>query len=120
MSKGAKRRLTWVTPRLKMELLANKRRRWAASRAKEQDGKCYWCGKRMLDPAEDARSFLHITADHLTPLSKGGADHFENIVAAHKRCNEAKADLLPEEFAEPGTFVWRPGWAPTTVTATGA
>jgi len=107
MSKGQKRRLTRVSPRLKMELLSNKRRRWATARSKEQGGACYWCGKPFL-----ARPGLELTADHLIPLSRNGEDHFENIVAAHRRCNEAKGDRLPEEFSEPGKFFWKPKGVP--------
>lgn len=103
MGKGQRRRLTRVSARMKMELLANKRRRWAAARAKQQDGKCYWCGKPFRDLPGMA-----LTADHLIPKARGGDDHFENIVAAHERCNNARGDRLPEEFAAPGEFVWKP------------
>ena len=103
MGRGQNRRLTRVSPRLKMELLSNKRRRWATARAKQQEGLCYWCAKPFL-----ALAGRELTADHLIPLSRGGEDHFENIVAAHRRCNEAKGDRMPEEFSEPGHFVWKP------------
>lgn len=76
-------------------LAANKRRDWTAARLKQQDGRCYWCGARITSTP---------TCDHLIPLSRGGRDHYENVVAAHERCNKAKGDKLPEEFAEPGKF----------------
>ena len=106
MTKGARRVLTRVSPRLKMELLANKRRRWATSKAKAQNGLCYWCGKPFME-----RPGMGLTADHFIPLSRGGEDHFENIVAAHERCNAARGNTMPDDFAKPGEFVWTPGRA---------
>lgn len=89
------RKLRKPSKRLLAELTANKRRRWCESRLKKQGGKCYWCGARILKDA---------TADHLIPLSRGGEDHYENVVAAHKWCNNHKADRTPEEFCEPGSY----------------
>lgn len=89
------RRLRKPSKRLLAELAANKRRNWTAKRLKDQGGLCYWCGKRIV---------VEPSCDHLIPLSKGGADHFENVVASHSWCNEAKGDRLPEEFAEPGQY----------------
>lgn len=88
------RRLRKPSKRLLAELTANKRRKWATSRHKKQGGKCYWCGKTLKES----------TADHLIPLSRGGEDHYENIVAAHSWCNSQKADRLPDEFAKPGKY----------------
>lgn len=53
-----------------------------------------------------------MTADHVIRLSRGGQDLFENIVAAHRRCNVAKGNLFPEEFSEPGRFFWKPKGVP--------
>lgn len=88
------RRLRKPSARLRAELIANKRRKWTAKKLKDQGGLCYWCGKRVLEP----------TCDHLVPLSRGGADHYENVVAAHEWCNTAKGDKLPEEFSLPGQY----------------
>jgi len=35
------------------------------------------------------------TADHIIPLSRGGKDEPDNIVAACGECNRAKADTMP-------------------------
>ncbi|MGK2913075.1 MAG: HNH endonuclease [Porticoccaceae bacterium] len=38
-----------------------------------------------------------LTRDHIIPLSRGGADRWENVVAACRRCNQHKANCLLEE-----------------------
>ena len=40
---------------------------------------CYYCNSPITD---------HV--DHFFPLSKGGTDHFWNLVRACQRCNNAK------------------------------
>ena len=60
---------------------------------------CHVCGGEIawdahhLDP-------LAFQADHITPLARGGSDTLDNLAAAHRKCNRAKSDNLPE---------WRPG-----------
>lgn len=46
-----------------------------------------------------AREFpsIQLTRDHIQPTSRGGADRWENVVAACRRCNQHKADRTPEE-----------------------
>lgn len=39
-----------------------------------------------------------LTRDHIVPLSKGGADRWENVVAACRRCNQHKANRLLEDL----------------------
>ena len=70
-------------------LLTEKRADWRRKRTKKQNGMCHWCGNVMTNP----------TLDHVIPLSKGGEDHWENVVAACGRCNQKKANKLPGEFA---------------------
>jgi len=50
---------------------------------------CLYCGQRFR------RSEL--SRDHVQPRSRGGADTWENCVAACRRCNHAKDDRTPEE-----------------------
>jgi 5-methylcytosine-specific restriction endonuclease McrA len=53
------------------------------------DHRCAYCGKRAKG---------HLTQDHITPLSKGGANTASNIVPACKSCNSRKRDkavLIP-------------------------
>lgn len=50
---------------------------------------CLYCGDR----------FPHgqLSRDHITPISRGGTDHWNNVVTACKRCNNHKAGRMPEE-----------------------
>ena len=50
---------------------------------------CLYCGKQQ--PARD------LSRDHVTPLSRGGFDAWNNVVTACKRCNNHKAGQTPEE-----------------------
>jgi len=56
----------------------------------ERDGfQCQFCGTK----APDAE--LHV--DHLTPISAGGSDQMDNLVAACKECNQGKGARLLSE-----------------------
>lgn len=52
---------------------------------------CYLCGQPIT---EKQRWNL----DHVHPKSKGGATTPENLRPVHYYCNQAKADLLLEEY----------------------
>ena len=57
-----------------------------------RDGhRCQYCG----DPGEE------LTIDHVVPRSRGGADSWENIVAACVRCNIKKGNRTPREAGMP-------------------
>ena len=66
-----------------------------------QDGLCAICGARMLGgrafdgrwPGDRDRP----TLDHVFALRQGGFDGPGNLLAAHARCNEAKAARWPTE-----------------------
>jgi hypothetical protein len=55
-----------------------------------------------------------LTRDHVLPLSRGGSDRWENVVAACKRCNWQKDSETPEEAGmpllavpfRPNTYEW--------------
>jgi 5-methylcytosine-specific restriction endonuclease McrA len=70
-------------------LQTNKHRNWVKTRAKMQGDRCFYCG----EPLGDDR-----TLDHYIPLSRGGADEFDNTRAAHRQCNRDKGNTLPEEL----------------------
>ncbi len=56
----------------------------------KRDGRlCLYCGRRFMD--------RDLSRDHVTPLSRGGEDIWNNVVAACKRCNNHKAGRSPEE-----------------------
>ena len=51
---------------------------------------CLYCGDE-LPPAL-------LTRDHVIPVSRGGADTWENVVTACRACNHRKADSLLDEI----------------------
>lgn len=50
---------------------------------------CMYCGHRF--------SASELSRDHITPLSRGGTDSWNNVVTACKRCNNHKAGAAPEQ-----------------------
>jgi Restriction endonuclease len=50
---------------------------------------CLYCGVRF-----DA---IHLSRDHVIPVSRGGKDTWTNVVTSCKRCNARKGSMLPEE-----------------------
>jgi 5-methylcytosine-specific restriction endonuclease McrA len=48
---------------------------------------CQYCGAKTQD----------LTIDHIIPRSRGGADTWENLVAACHYCNNKKGNRTPEE-----------------------
>ena len=58
---------------------------------RRQHGRCYWCDF-PVGGAWDA--------DHVIPLSRGGANHISNVVIACPSCNRSKQAKLPHEFSD--------------------
>ena len=52
-------------------------------------GLCLYCGKNFQDG--------ELTRDHVVPVSRGGEDIWDNVVAACKRCNHFKGSRLLHE-----------------------
>ena len=50
---------------------------------------CLYCG--------NAFAVHDLSRDHVKPLSRGGKDSWTNVVTSCRRCNNRKADRLPEE-----------------------
>lgn len=50
---------------------------------------CLYCGVHFRDSA--------LSRDHVTPISQGGGDNWNNVVTACKRCNNHKAGRRPEQ-----------------------
>ncbi|WP_325311211.1 HNH endonuclease [Longimicrobium sp.] len=59
-----------------------------------RDGyRCQYCGRHR--GLLRGREFL--TRDHVTPISRGGENTWDNVVTACSPCNNRKASHLPEE-----------------------
>ncbi|ALN92466.1 HNH endonuclease [Lysobacter gummosus] len=64
---------------------------------------CMYCGHDFHRP--------HLTRDHVVPVSKGGRDIWENVVAACFACNSRKGNRTPQQASMPLLAVpYRPSW----------
>ena len=52
-----------------------------------QGGLCAGCGQPVRP--------IYLTADHVIPVSRGGADALGNLVAMHGPCNSRKSNRMP-------------------------
>ena len=74
----------------------------AALFARDQH-QCLYCGRET--------SRQHQTRDHVVPLSRGGRDTWENVVAACFHCNSRKGGRTPQQASMPLLAVpYRPSW----------
>jgi 5-methylcytosine-specific restriction endonuclease McrA len=65
---------------------------------------CAYCGQRF--------STERLTRDHVVPVSKGGPNVWENVVAACEGCNRHKDNRTPEQANMPLLFLpYRPNRA---------
>lgn len=53
------------------------------------DGRCWICREPVVDDW---------SRDHVISLAMGGDHTYNNVRLAHRRCNEAKGDLHPEQL----------------------
>jgi len=64
---------------------------------------CLYCGRECHRP--------QLTRDHVLPVSKGGRDVWENVVAACFQCNSRKGNRTPQQANMPLLAVpYRPSW----------
>lgn len=54
---------------------------------------CYLCGELIMSQRE-------FSLDHVVPKSRGGATLPDNLLPAHKRCNELKGNMYLAEYLE--------------------
>lgn len=54
---------------------------------------CQYCGRHR----SELRGRQFLTRDHILPLSRGGGNTWENVVASCSPCNNRKGNRLPEE-----------------------
>jgi 5-methylcytosine-specific restriction endonuclease McrA len=73
---------------------------WTSREVLERDGwecqldDCRHPDGRQIDPDAPYHSRWAGTADHVVPVSKGGADTLDNLQAAHRSCNAAKGNRV--------------------------
>lgn len=53
---------------------------------------CMWCQGRLGDEG------IHLTVDHLVPISRGGGNDLENLSPCCDSCNSRKGALTMREF----------------------
>jgi len=82
--------------------MSTKKRRVLVERLIERDGvSCTWCCREMIDKRIDPRidCALHMTLEHLMPLSLGGTHELINLALACFECNNERGSNL--EFESP-------------------
>lgn len=89
--------------RFKAMLQSNKHQQWRRKRVKYQGGFCYYCPVKMTEIHEKPRR-SDATLDHFIPTSLMGEDHWENVVACCRSCNDKKGHLHPREFPAQSMF----------------
>ena len=57
---------------------------------RRDDHICLYCGRDYSERMQE------LTRDHVKPISKGGKDHWSNVVTACRRCNTHKGGRTPE------------------------
>ena len=73
-------------------------KKWLRYHLKRQHGRCHYCSA----PLVVGHFRFRPTLDHVVALSRGGADHFENTVAACYECNRKKSNRDYDEFCANG------------------
>ena len=64
---------------------------------------CMYCGQHFSRP--------QLTRDHVVPTSRGGRDHWENVVSACLPCNVRKGGRTPQQANMPLLAIpYRPSW----------
>jgi 5-methylcytosine-specific restriction endonuclease McrA len=84
--------------RMKKQRQTVMRQDWRRKKWKAQKGNCFYCSDPMLLEPQKYQAHKLCTLDHLIPLSRGGRDHWENVVAACHKCNQTKRARTADEF----------------------
>lgn len=85
-----------------------------------QNWRCCYCGVPTATTFQSALKDEHRpTFEHVTPTSKGGADHPDNLVMACRRCNSLRGDTDLHAFLRQLTY-YRWAWnQPASVSING-
>lgn len=72
---------------------------------------CGICGNEIDYNITDHLNPAAFVVDHIVPLNKGGPDTLDNKQAAHRACNRAKSDHMPDNTADtPDTYETSRTW----------
>lgn len=63
---------------------------------------CQYCGRSTPE--------VKIVIDHVIPISLGGSNETDNLVACCTDCNSAKGAKLVKPFKTPEKIIFRPGY----------
>lgn len=75
------------------------RNKWRWRLWRDHRGACFYCKRRTLLSDCHKAEPLFATVDHVIPVSRGGANVYENLVLACRVCNEQKGSMTDEEWA---------------------
>ena len=68
---------------------------------RKTDGYCAYCGKKLARTnygLQGERGNWEV--DHVIPVSRGGSNDYENLVAACFACNRSKGDQTGDEYMD--------------------
>ncbi len=71
---------------------------------------CHLCGKEIDYSITDHLDPSSFTIDHVIPIAKGGADHIDNLAAAHRKCNSSRQAGIKRHVRPAVTFVTDRNW----------
>lgn len=67
-----------------------------AAQIADRDGySCKWCGATVDFELVGTRNKLAPSVDHITPWSRGGTNHPDNLQLLHRKCNAEKGVRMP-------------------------
>jgi hypothetical protein len=58
---------------------------------------CHLCGRKII---LDLKSPWRLSLDHVLPMARGGSNTVDNVLPAHRRCNQSRLDMTVTEFDE--------------------
>jgi hypothetical protein len=58
---------------------------------------CHLCEEKTV---LDLKSPWRLSLDHILPMARGGKNTAENVLPAHRRCNQSRLDMTMVEFDE--------------------